>query len=479
MSAFAAQAALSLALGAALSWFLDPRQGRSAARRALSFALLTLLAALTLGWCWALKAVGPFEIATSLSREELAARCALSALLGAAAFVSVSAELALEGVAAGLLFAFLGSQAALWLRIFQAWACLGWFAGPFFSLLTAPILACSCMAAAAALRHPDLRSARGKTALLLLLLWALPARAAVWRLRDAYGLRAPTLAAEAGLAPVVSAERVTLAWLYPASGRSVRFEEKKAVVSGLQASPESLERLDAYLRERDYRSVFGRQAVAALRQGWLFWWEPERALEAALLARPGRLAPDYKLALGLLRGGPMDERRYQRLERLAQLARPRKDGFEDVNTSQLIFEGFASAYARFGDDESARSWLYRVDSLWPIYEKKIEVSPVETSHEGRVDGSLLLDGRPAVAIKVGLFYVPSSTSAASSGLLSQSGYPDAQGRFSFRSLAPGAYYLGLMGLPSQLRGRVLNPSGFIRLTPEAFTARLDPIRVER
>ena len=357
---------------------------------------------------------------------------------------------------------------------YSAWACLGWFAGP-FSLLTAPILACSAWQRQR--RYAVRLTLSGKTALLLSLGRCLRARLCggcamptVW---------APTLAAEAGLAPVASAERVTLAWLYPASGRSVRFEEKKAVVSGLQASPESLERLDAYLRERDYRSVFGRQAVAALRQGWLFWWEPERALEAALLARPGRLAPDYKLALGLLRGGPMDERRYQRLERLAQLARPRKDGFEDVNTSQLIFEGFASAYARFGDDESARSWLYRVDSLWPIYEKKIEVSPVETSHEGRVDGSLLLDGRPAVAIKVGLFYVPSSTSAASSGLLSQSGYPDAQGRFSFRSLAPGAYYLGLMGLPSQLRGRVLNPPGFIRLTPEAFTARLDPIRVER
>lgn len=480
MLALAAQAALSVALAGALHALLAPRKGLSGARRALALTLLVLLSAVALSWCWALRAAGPNEISPSPASLELAARLAGGALLGALAYAALSPALALEGAAAGLVFSLLGAQAMVWLRVFQAWRALGWYAGTFFAPAAAPLLALSCLLAAAALRHEEFRGYRWQTAAALLLLWGVPARAAVWQLKRSYGLRAPTLAADAGLPPALKAERVSLAWLYPSPGRAVRFEDKQAVAEGVEASPESLAKLESYLLTHDFHGVFARQALAALRKGWQFWWEPERALDAASLHKIGVAPPDYKGALGLLRAGPMDEERFRKLEELAQAAEPRKEGFEDVNTSQIIFENFASAYARFGDEESARRWLLRVDNLWPIYDKKIEVSPVETAHDCRVNGSVLVDGLPTTTVKVGLFLVSSSTSAASvSGWLSQSRYPDERGQFTFGSLAPGTYYLGLMGLPSQLRGRVLNPPGFIDLSPEAPVSRLDPIRVER
>ena len=480
MLSLAAQAALSLTLGGALSWLLEPRQARGSFRRFVSFALLTLLAYSALAWCWTVSGAGPYEISPAPPQQEAALRFAAGALVGAVAYASVSASLALEGLAVGLLFGLLGVQAAVWLRVFQAWRALGWFSGTFYPVVTAPALAATCALVAVALSHAEFRGYRWQTAVLALLIWAVPARFCVWRLKTAYGLRAPTLAADASLAPAAKAEKVSLAWLYPEGGHAVRFEQKQAVVQGIEASPDSLEKLRSYLEQNDFRGVFMNQALTVVRQGWLFWWEPERALDAAMLHKTGRAAPDYKGALGMLRGGPMDEERFRKLEELAEIAAPRKEGFEDVNTSQLIFEGFASAYARFGDEESARRWLLRVDNLWPIYDKKIEVSQVETAHDCRVEGQVLVDGQPTTTVKVGLFYVASSTSATSiTTYLSQAEYPDASGHFAFGSLAPGTYVFGLMGLPSQLRGKVLNPPGFVDLSPEMPLKKLDPIRVER
>ena len=50
---------------------------------------------------------------------------------------------------------------------------------------------------------------------------------------------------------------------------------------------------------------------------------------------------------------------------------------------------------------------------------------------------------------------------------------------SFGSLAPGTYFLGLMGLPAELRGRILNSPGFLEPTPEQPRLSLDAIRIER
>ncbi len=480
MLALAGYGALTLALGAALWRLLEPRPARGLVAQAVTAALSLLLAAETLAWCWAVRAPSPFDLSLPPTPTEAASRVAVSVATALAAFASAAPALALEGFVAGLLLALLGAQAAGWLRLFEAWRLLGWFSGTFFAPLTPPVLAASAALVGAALRWTEFEGRRWQTCLAVLLLWALPLRAGSAWIRSRYSIRAASLAADAGLEPAAGAERVSLAWLYPWAGRSVRFEEKQAVISGVNVAPESLEKLQAYLRARDFQGVFAKQAIAALRQGWLFWWEADRALDAAMMHHPGRLPPDYLGALGLLRAGPMDETRYRRLQALADVAAPRKEGFEDVNRSQLIFEGFASAYARFGDEESARPWLYRIDNLWPIYEKKIEITPVETRHDGHIEGTLLLGGAPAEGVKVGLFYVALSTSASPpSGWLSESDFPDSRGRFSFDALAPGYYYLGLMGLPTQLRGRVLNSPGLIQLLAEKPSVVLDPIRVER
>lgn len=480
MLALAGYGALTLGLAAALLWALEPRVQRPLAVRAATAALTLVLSAETLAWCWAVAAPSPYDLSLPPTPTEAAVRVALSAATGLAAFASVAPGLALEGVVAGLLLALLGAQAAGWLRLFEAWRLLGWFAGSFFPPFVPAALAASGALAGAALRSRELEGKRWQSCVALLLLWAVPLRLCSGWIRSRYGVRATSLTADAGLEPPAAAERVSLAWLYPWAGRSARFEQKQALVAGINAAPESLERLQAYARARGFKGIFARQAVSALRDGWRFWWEPERALDAAMMRAPGRLAPDYLTALDLLRAGPMDETRYRRLQELAEIAAPRKEGFEDVNRTQMIFEGFASAYARFGDEESARPWLYRIDNLWPIYEKKIEVTPVETRHDGHIQGTLLLDGAPADGVKVGLFYVAISTGASPpAGWLSESDFADSRGRFSFDALAPGYYYLGLMGLPNQLRGRVLNSPGLIDLPAEKPSVVLDPIRVVR
>ena len=168
----------------------------------------------------------------------------------------------------------------------------------------------------------------------------------------------------------------------------------------VDAAAESLERVDRYLKERGYRNLFLNEGLQAARQGRL------RAFDCEKPWRPsrwpsGRVVPDYLSALGLLRAGPMTPGATDG-STLASVALHGKGGFEDVNKSQRIFEAFSGAYARFGDEERARFWLLRIDDLWPIYEKKIEASPIEIMRDG--DLGAPHPGRPpASGILVGLF----------------------------------------------------------------------------
>ena len=291
-----------------------------------------------------------------------------------------------------------------------------------------------------------------------------------------------SLVEAAGLPPLEEAPAVSVALLKPAAGEPYHLESKKAELGGLNVSQESLVKLYQYLDSRAYRSIFWRRGLKALRQGWLFWWDADRALKAASLAVPGRVAPDYRQALGLLKSGPQTQARLSALESLAAQAKPRKEGFEDVTQSQYIFEGFSGAYARLGNEDQARWWLLKIDNLWPIYEKRIEVTQVESMHDGEVGGTVLLSSAPAEGMLVGLFYLGMSTTtetALSSGTLSDSMLADAQGRFKFSYLGPGRYYLGLLGVPSDLSGRIHDSPGIIDLSRDVPVARLAPIIIER
>lgn len=481
--------ALALGLAGFLQYLIepagvpqDPGPRPSNLGRIPGFLLLAALALVSLSWPAAQWRSGPGQFAPMPSLLEILARTGAALAFGALGFSLVTGSLRASGagILAALLFSASGYYSCRWLSAAVGFKLLGNFAGSFLWTALPPVQALGLALAGLALLHSEFILNRWGLILGLALAWSAPAHLAEWRLKSAWGYGPRTLAQAAGIGSGEGAERVAVAWLKPEGGASYRIEERRIAAQGLDLSVESLEKLYLYLKGVRYRSVFTRPALGALRRGWLLWWDSERALEAHMLASPGLAAPDYRTALSLIRAGPLTAQRYRKLQELSELAKPRREGFEDVNQAQRIFEAFASAYARFGDEEHARSWLYKVDNLWPIYEKKIEVSPLESFHVGSIAGSVLRDGAPASSVMVGLFYVSSSSAAKSGGegVLSSGDVPDASGKFEFLHLGIGRYYLGLMGHPAQFAGRILNSPGIIQITEEEPSAGLPPVLIE-
>lgn len=400
-------------------------------------------------------------------------------LLGALAFW-LSGRGWARGAGWGLLCGWLGVYAWLWRLAAEAWRHLGWFAGPLAIHLLPVVLVFSLGALAWALLDEDARPAAPWIIAMTLALWLAPAHVAHWRLSlRGHGPRSLLQASAA--APEAEAEQVSVAWLKPSGADApYKLETRTLAEGGVSADPRSLDRLYAYLEGTRYGGVFSRAALSSLRKGWLLRWEPERALTAGMLSFRGRVSPDYRTALGLLRAGPLVPERFARLRALADLAAESSAGFEDVNQSQYIFEGFSAAFARFGDEEDARNWILRVDNLWPIYEKKVEVAPLEYFRDGEIAGSVEADGAPAQGVRVGLFYVAeSSSSLEAPGLLSQAADVDFAGRFRFANLGAGVYYLGLMGSTATVAGRVENSPSFIEVSPETPFIALPAVKLAR
>ena len=405
---------------------------------------------------------------------------------------------ALLGGAAGALQ---GCCVCRWILMADAIGRLGTgFAGRLLSYGLPLALAASLALTAAALLHPDFRGVRSRWLAAALLAWAVPTALAEWRLRSAWGFGPADLSQAAAVPAAAAAPQMAVAVLRPtakepsslegrrsplpegaaAGGRTCRIERRAQAAEGLDASPRSLQKLSAYLQERGWRSVFARQALGAVRRGWLLSWDADRALEYASLRVPGRVVPDYGMALALIRAGPLTAGRFARLERLHRAAVESSAGFEDVGTAQLRFEAFAAAFARFNYEARARYWLGRVDNLWPLNDKKVEVAPLESLRDGAVSGTLLLDGRPASAVRVGLFLETTSEATKKTAFsLSLSAFPDYAGNFRFEHLGAGRYHLELQGAPEFLRGAILGSPGCIEIAESSPTARLAPILIER
>lgn len=464
--------ALSLALGA-LIWRLVPSDPEAApARLRLQALSCFVFAAAAASWPFAAR-IG------SDGAAMLALACEVS---GAAAFgcgPAPRARRALGGALLGLFLSAVGVFAHDWRPLLGAAARLS-FAGDFFGALLPLISAVSAAAACAVCLVPDLRPYRNRALAALLVAWAGSAWSAEHWLRTRWDFGPRGLAEAADVPPAREARVSVVAVLRPTGGREFLWERRIHAAYGVDALPGSLERVHAYLERRGYRTLFLREGLGVLRKGWLDRWEADRALEAAALSVPGRVTPDYLLALGLLRAGPINDERYQALRRLDRVARERRAGFEDVNRSQRIFEAFSAAYARFGDEPSSKAWLLRVDDLWPLYEKKIEVTQVESMRDGVVRGRLLLDGRPASSVRVALFHDwLADPGPKRQSQLCCSVYPDSEGRFAFFELAPGSYHLELMGTPEQLRGRVENSPGPIEVSEAEAEVELGAIGVDR
>lgn len=403
-------------------------------------------------------------------------------VLGAAAFAAAGGRgRARLGAAFGLAISAIGWCASRWPQLAAALELCGWnFGGPFLRFMLGIAFAITVVGVAAALLLEDLRAHALKLTLFAAAVWFLPTAGTEFALTRWRGLGPRTLAEAAGIPSNDAAERAEVVRLSSGRGRSVSREVVHMAAQNVSLSPESLVKLEEWLKRTEYRDVFTRQAVDDVRRGWMMWWEPERALDAMMLDVPGRVHPDYRGALDLIKVGPMTAERYDKLEQLAAIAVPGAPGFEQVTTSQYIFEGFAAAYARFGDEPKARKWLSRIDALMMVSEKKLEVAPLEEFRSGRVGGSVTVDGRPAGSVIVGLFEIWRTT-AASTGtrLLSSSAFPDENGAFSFENLGPGEYELGLLGRVDQLNGRVLGSPGRFDVSEESPTVALPPIRVER
>lgn len=416
-------------------------------------------------------------------------------ILGAAAFAAAGGRgRARLGAAFGLAMSAIGCCAARWPQLSRAVElCGGIFAGPFLAATLGTAFALTAAGVAAALLTTELRPRALPLILAAAALWAVPTLVTEAAMRAWWGYGPLTLAEAAGVPTSDAAQVAAVVRLVPDRARATVRESVRMAASlrnmhtsepestGVDLSPESIVKLEAFLTRSGYRGVFAAEAMEHVRRGWLLWWEAERALDAKRLAVPGRVVPDYRGALDLIKTGPMTAERYAKLEQLAAAATEnRRDGFEGVTQSQYIFEGFAAGYARFDDEPKAREWLSRIDSFFLIMEKKMEVTQLEEFRQGRVTGSLLLDGRPAGSVLVGLFEDwRTTTTATAQRLLSASAFPDENGSFSFSDLGPGEYELALLGRPEDLRGRVLGSPGRFDIGYDRPTLLLPPIRIER
>ena len=471
---------LSAALTVAFYLALEERgEELSPARTAGRVALLAVLAWASLGWT---RSVRLFPDAFPL---ELPAYDALwlqlgGALAGAAAFGFARGRRgAALGAAFGLIASATGFCASRWPQLARGIELAGGvFVGLAVSTLLTTALAASHAAVAWALAREEWRAHARAVVVGVVAAWAVLTFGSEALLSSVWGYGPRSLPEAAGVPSNAAAPRMAVAWLFPAGTKPWRVDPLRMSSETTDLSRDSIDRLEGYLERTRFRGVFTEEALAAVRLGRLQWMDEEKALDALMLSVPGRVHPDYRRALELLRAGPITAERFGKLEQLSAATGRRVEGFEKAAESQLIFEGFSAAYARFGDETKAREWLARLDGLWAVSEKKIEAGSLEDLREGRVDGSVLVDERPATELRVGLFLVwKSSATGITHHWLSGSREPDADGRFSFDGLGPGKYCLALLGRPADFSGWVYRSPGVFEVTYERPEVLLDPVRV--
>ncbi len=469
-------AALAAAMIALLERFRD-RQAPFSAR----LLLTGLLSWTALGWALNVR-VDSETFPLTLTSAHAAGLQISGILLGAATFAMARGRRGLAtGAFFGLIASFIGWCASRWPQLACAInLCGGVFISVVVTTLLMPTLAMTYAALAAALLREDRRTMSRRIVFCLVSIWALATFGTEATLSRVWGFGPRSLAAAAGVPTNQAAATLAVAWLYPTPKSSYHIEARRMSSETADLAPGSIKRIEAFLSKNKFRGIFATEALAAVRLGHLQRWDEKRALDALMLAVPGRVYPDYLRALQLLRAGPVTDERYAKLSRLDAATGSRVEGFETARDSQLIFEGFTAAYARFGDEAKARKWLARLDGLWAVSNKRIEIGPLEDLREGRVSGSLLLNDRSAAELRVGLFLVwRSSATKSTEYWLSGSRVPARDGRFVFDNLGPGRYALALLGSSEALRGEFTGVPGFFEVTYLRPQIILDPIRIQR
>ncbi len=403
-------------------------------------------------------------------------------VLGAAAFAAAQGRRGLApGAAFGLIAAFIGWCASRWPQLARAVElCGGVFLNVVLTTMLTTALAATHAVLAAALVWEDWRPWSRRVVFGLVAVWAVATVGAETVMSRVWGFGPRSLAAAAGVPNNRASSTLAVAWLYPTRERTYHVDSRRMSSETTDLSADSIDRIEAFLERTRYRGVFTAEALAAVRLGRLQWWDSERALDAMMVSVPGRAHPDYLRALELLRAGPVSAERYRKLEQLSVATGRRVEGFERASDSQLIFEGFSAAYARFGDEVKARAWLLRLDGLWAVSEKKIESASLEDLREGRVSGEVSLDDRAATDLRVGLFLVwRSSATQTTHYWLAGSRVPDQNGSYSFEGLGPGRYVIALLGRPEDLGGAFVGVPGLFEVTYERPDVLLKAILLRR
>ena len=492
-------AALGLCLAFALA--LDPRlsdiTGAPRAerlRRAVGFAACALFVGGLLWPLWPVRVFGidfwPVHATGAAALRHVAALAGLGAL---AFFMSAPGEApwapslrralagALVGAGGGLAGYFLNGS----LFLCDALMRLGWRNLGGLGLLALPAAFVVTIAVMTALvlvplgLGPLRRLALGCAAVAL---WAAAVPAAGEYFRAVWDLGPKSLAAAAGVPIGAEAPRRGILILSDGEGApSVAYRETALAAAGVDASPGSLRKIRAYLDARGLRTVFLSEALDALRRGWALNWDLDEAYAASMLSRGRAFPPDFKGFLELMTVAPATAENFQRLDEMGRAAT--RSSFRTVPVAQGIYEGFSTSYARFGDLEMSNAWLERIRGLWPLFEADIHIEPIQEAHDGRISGSVLVGGRPAPDVRIGLFAVPSTmTVIGAYDALTAAARPDEDGRFSFDSLLPGRYYLALQGDPALLGGMLVvrHAPGVLKLeVPQEMEKTLFPIEISR
>ncbi|MBI3298508.1 MAG: carboxypeptidase regulatory-like domain-containing protein [Elusimicrobia bacterium] len=396
-----------------------------------------------------------------------------------------SVSLVFWGAAAGAVLGAAGLEASRALFVADALGRLGFrIAGGLLLWGTVPVLLVTgilvvWLAARGSSWEPRWRLGGVAAALLL---WLVPLGCVETALRLAWDFGRPGLAQAAGVRGAAAADTLTVLVLAGRdAGPGVQRREEFMAAEGLAVTRAGLEAVRRYLETQGYRTIFLKESLGYMRRGWTLLWEPERAMDAALVRLGPRFPPDYEAFLKGILVAPATPENYERLENMARAGDHGR--IASVKKAGNLFQGLSDAYARFGDLENSNLWLARIRKLWPLYDDDVNVDPVEDQHGGEVTGSLTYNGRPASAVQVGLFMLTSTTTApsAESGLVAAA-WPDAEGRFHFRDLTPGRYYLALRADPILLgdpRLETLFSPGVFRLNHDKMTREFFPIQLER
>lgn len=234
--------------------------------------------------------------------------------------------------------------------------------------------------------------------------------------------------------------------------RSVAIPVRQRSITGLALRPGVAESIEAYLRGKRYASALNDAAYKTLFDGACYRWDSDETLRVCMLNLEKSPEPVYQsLVVEKLStcAGTGAARGY-----LDRLSDPQRFAFPDRRSRTLM----GDLYARFGEKKRAAEW-YRKAGISPMrLEERVEERALFS--EGVVRGRILLDGKPAAGIRVGV--VPEPALRELPGMFLEDGSlrpfwlrwvaarasTDEAGGFKLEKLLSGTYRL-VVGIPGQ------------------------------